>query len=79
MTATPNTVLILTSIDDTMKWQGNRCYGYVVERTDRKLSLIARKIYDDPDRWPELAKLNNISRDNPYRMGQCLKIYDVKW
>lgn len=33
-----------------MKWQGKRCYGYVVERTDRKLSLIARKIYGDPDR-----------------------------
>ena len=66
-------------LDDTMKWQGKGCYGYVVERTDRKLSLIARKVYGDPERWPELAKLNDISRDKPYRRGDCLKVFDVAW
>ncbi len=66
-----------SKLDDTMKWQGKGCYGYVVERTNRKLSLIARKVYGDADRWPELAKLNDISRDNPYRMGDCLKVFDV--
>lgn len=39
-----------SKLDDTMKWQGKGCYGYVVERTDRKLSLIAQKVYNDPDR-----------------------------
>ncbi len=68
-----------SKFDDTMKWQGKGCYGYVVERTDRKLSLIAQKVYGDPDRWPELARLNAISRDNPYRRGDCLKVFDVYW
>ena len=68
-----------SKLDDTMKWQGKGCYGYTVERTDTRLGIIARKVYNDPDRWPELAKLNNISKDNPYRMGDCLKVFDVEW
>ena len=68
-----------SKLDATMKWQGKGCYGYVVELTDRKLSLIAQKVYDDPERWPELAKLNNISKEDPYRMGDCLKVFDVEW
>ncbi len=68
-----------SKLDDTMKWQGKGCYGYTVERTDLKLSLIAQKVYGDADRWPELVKLNNISRDNSYRMGDCLKVFEVVW
>ncbi len=68
-----------SKLDETMKWQGKGCYGYVVERTDRKLSLIAQKVYGDPDRWPELAELNGISKDNPYRLGNCLKVFDIYW
>ncbi len=68
-----------SKLDDTMKWQGKGCYGYEIERTDRKLSLIAQKVYGDADRWPELAKLNTISRDKPYRLGNCLKVFDVYW
>ena len=64
-------------LDETMRWQGKGCYGYEVERTDRKLSLIAQKVYGDADRWPELAKLNAITKDNPYRRGDCLKVFDV--
>ena len=65
-----------SKLDETMKWQGKGCYGYV--GTDRKLSLIARKVYGDADRWPELAQLNDISRDTPYRRGDCLKVFDVE-
>ena len=68
-----------SKLDDTMRWQGRGCYGYVVERTDRKLGIIAQKVYGDADRWPEIARLNGISRDNPYRMGDCLKVFDVEW
>ena len=68
-----------SKLDDTMKWQGRGCYGYTVERTDRKLSIIAQKVYGDPDRWREIAELNGISKDNPYRMGDCLKVFDVEW
>ncbi len=68
-----------SKLDDTMKWRGKGCYGYVVELTDRKLDLIAQKVYGDPDRWPELVKLNKITKDNPYRRGDCLKLFDVEW
>jgi len=33
----------------------------------------------DLDRWRELAQLNGIRHDNPYRMGGCLKVFDVAW
>jgi len=26
-----------------------------------------------------LAKLNGISQENPYWMGDCLKVFDVAW
>ncbi len=68
-----------SKLDNTMKWQGKGCYGYVVQREDKRLGLIARKVYGDADRWPELATLNTISRDNPYRMGDGLKVFDVEW
>jgi len=85
LAATPATVLILTYIDDpsrlddTMKWQGKGCYGYTEKRDDRRLGLIAEKVFGDEDRWRELAELNGISQDNPYRAGQCLKVFDVVW
>lgn len=68
-----------SKLDETIKWQGKGCYGYVVERTDRKLSLITRKVYGDADRWPELAQPNDISRDTPYWRDDCLKVFDVAW
>ena len=66
-------------LDDTMKWQGKGCYGYVVQREDRRLGLVAIKVHGDENRWRELARLNNINRDNPYRVGDCLKVFDVAW
>ncbi|MCY4306667.1 MAG: hypothetical protein OXC57_00155 [Rhodobacteraceae bacterium] len=66
-------------LDDTMRWQGKGCYGYTVQRTDRKLSIITQTVYNDPDRLWELARLNNIRYDNPYRVGDCLKVFDVVW
>ncbi|MCY4100783.1 MAG: hypothetical protein OXF46_07665 [Rhodobacteraceae bacterium] len=60
-----------------MKWQGKGCYGYVVQKEDRQLGLIARKVYSDENRWPELSKLNNL--EDSYRLGQCLKVFDVHW
>ena len=66
-------------LDDTMRWQGKGCYGYVVQREDRRLGIIAQKVYGDADRWPEIARLNDISRDKPYRMGDCLKVFEVEW
>ena len=66
-------------LDDTMRWLGKGCYGYVVQSEDRRLGIIARKVYGDPDRWPELAELNGISRDRPYRFRDCLKLFDVEW
>ena len=40
---------------------------------------MARKVHGDQDCWPELAELNGITRDNPYRAGDCLKVFDVEW
>lgn len=50
------------------------CDGYVVLREDRKLGDIAEKVLGDRNRWPEIADLNNLSRERPYRFGQCLKL-----
>jgi len=66
-------------LDATMQWQGKGCYGYTVEPTDRKLGIIAQRVYGDPDRWREITRLNNITKDNPYRAGDCLKVFDVTW
>lgn len=66
-------------LDDTMKWQGIGCYGYVVQPEDKRLGFIAKKVYGDSERWREIARLNGISRDNPYRAGDCLKVFDVYW
>lgn len=50
------------------------CDGYVVQRADRKLGDIAERVLGDRNRWPEIARLNNLSRERPYRFGQCLKL-----
>ena len=72
--------LMLSYVDDRSKLDHTMQYcGYKVQRTDRKLSYIAQKVYGDRERWRELAALNNISKDNPYRAGDCLKVFDVEW
>ena len=48
-------------------------------QNETRSELITQKVYGAADRWPELAKLSDISRDNLYRMGDCLKVFDVKW
>lgn len=68
-----------SKLDDTMKWKGKGCYGYVVQPDDKRLGIIAKKVYGDSERWPEIARLNGISRNNPYRVGDCLKLFDVYW
>ena len=50
------------------------CDGYVVKRADRKLGDIAEKVLGDRRRWPEIARLNGLSREKPYWAGQCLKL-----
>ena len=50
-----------SKLDDTMKWHRKGFCGHVVQQTDRKLGIVARKVYGDPERWPELVTLNNIS------------------
>ncbi|MDE2759365.1 MAG: hypothetical protein OXH90_03580 [Paracoccaceae bacterium] len=45
----------------------------------RDVGFIAIKVYGDEDHWREIAKLNNISKDNRYKVGDCLKVFDVAW
>ncbi|MDE2738489.1 MAG: hypothetical protein OXH47_03100 [Paracoccaceae bacterium] len=66
-------------LDDTMKWQGLGCYGYVMQPDDKHLGFIAKNVYGDTERWREIARLNGISRDNPYRAGDYLKVFGVYW
>ena len=47
---------------------------YRVQRSDTRLSIIAEKALGDPARWPEIATLNKLSKENPYRAGDCLKL-----
>jgi len=39
-----------SKLDDTMKWQGKGCYGYTVQREDKRLGNIAQKVYGEKDR-----------------------------
>ncbi len=48
--------------------------GYIVQTGDVRLSIVAKNALGDPDRWVEISRLNNITADNPYRQGQCLKL-----
>ncbi len=48
------------------------CDGYLVQEGDSPLSVVAEKALGDAERWQEIARLNNISWDNPYYLGQCL-------
>ena len=64
--------LMLANLDPTNDKYVRPCY--TVEKTDIRMSIIAGKALGDPDRWPEIATLNNISKNNPYRLGDCLKL-----
>ena len=55
-----------TKLDDTMKWQGKGCYGYTVERTDRKLSLIS------PEGLRRSGSLAGAGETERYHEGQAL-------
>ena len=46
---------------------------------DKHLGFIAKNVYGDTERWREIARLNGISRDNPYRAGDYLKVFGVYW
>ena len=48
------------------------CDGYLVQEGDSPLSVVAEKALGDAERWQQIARLNNISWDNPYYLGQCL-------
>ncbi len=48
--------------------------GYIVQPGDVRLGIIAEKTMGNYDRWIDIARLNDISPDNPYRQGQCLKL-----
>ena len=50
------------------------CTGYVVKGSDRKLGDVAEAALGDRSRWPEIARLNGITAENPHRVGQCLKL-----
>jgi LysM repeat protein len=46
---------------------------YIVQKGDM-LSGIAQKLLGDGDRWPEIAKLNNLANSDLLFVGQILKI-----
>ena len=50
------------------------CSGYVVRSSDRKLGDVAEAALGDRNRWPEIARLNGITSENPHRPGQCLEL-----
>ena len=50
------------------------CDGYMVQASDRKLGDIAEKALGDRSRWPEIARLNGVTAEKPYRLGQCLTL-----
>ena len=50
------------------------CNGYVVQPSDRRLGDVAVAALGDRNRWPEIARLNGITAENPYRNGQCLQL-----
>lgn len=50
---------------------------YIVKNGD-SLSLIAQNVLHDITRWPEIAKLNNISNADVIYPGQSLTLPDPK-
>ncbi len=42
------------------------CQNYVVKPIQRRLG--------DRSRWPEITRLNGITREKPHRAGPCLKL-----
>jgi len=47
---------------------------YVVAKGDRGFMSIARKLYGDPKRWKEIAKMNPDADTRKLRIGQKLKV-----
>ncbi len=37
-------------------------------------TVCAQNVRGNPARWPEIAELNKLSKENPYRAGDCLKL-----
>ncbi|MCY4184014.1 MAG: hypothetical protein OXC82_04700 [Rhodobacteraceae bacterium] len=62
-----------------MKWQDRGYYGQEVRSADKCLGCIAQKVYGDKERRWELASLNNITKDTPRRVGDCLEAFYVEW
>lgn len=50
------------------------CGGHVVKASERRLGDVALTALGDRSRWPEIARLNGITAENPHRTGQCLKL-----
>ena len=50
------------------------CGGHVVKASERRLGDVALAALGDRARWPEIARLNGITAENPHRPGQCLKL-----
>ena len=64
--------LMLVTMDPTSDKYVRPCY--TVQKTDIRLSIIAGKALGDGSRWPEISTLNGISKENPYRLGDCLQL-----
>ena len=50
------------------------CTGHVVKKSDRRLGDGTVAALGDRGRWPEIAKLNGITAENPHRVGQYLEL-----
>jgi len=42
-----------------------------VQREDRRLGHIARKVHGDPNRWREIYRLNKMKKGQKIKAGDC--------
>ena len=56
-----------------LTYEGTGCEGVIVRARDTKLSLLAERTLGDPDRWKEIAKLNDLEGKG-YKKGDCLAL-----